>query len=752
MVYESDFYTTRRYRPSPSVSTYTSSYLPSKQVRILPGLGKVHVVHTYDRIVPYVGHKRLTVVSTPPQIFRVRPSVLLKEFDRIQYKYRPAVSYSYVNNYLNSDSAVRIKYIGNSLTDYPYVYTPSYYHSVVTRPLRLYYDILGYPRWSRYWYRYWYDVPVKRYSDYYNSNIINYRCWPSYWYKHWSPSSTWYNNALSYLSLKYPPLSSYSWYYDNYPYGSNYWTNYDSTYYWTPYLSRYWRSAWNNYWYDSVFNDETSRIRAEAAGLMKRVHSPVVRTPLPLVPYNTRYSEPILTSRITSDDYIYKMLSASPYNSKVQFTTYYSEPTKRFLGPSHLAAITYSGGKPYGRRPNHVTLILGDPVKNDIQLLSYYINKFRNEKALMAKEAASGSLSPARPSRHFSKVSLIAEPEQEEKVDPADRSAIRLSKIALAQEDVEEKLKRQKETARLAEERALAEEAARKKAQALKEEAVRKAELARQEELAAQAAAERAAEIEKKAEEARQEELRKQAEIERRRQEEEENARLEEEKRLAELAKAEEERLQLIRLEEIARQAEEEKERELARQAEELAELARQEAELEEQARKEAEALAFAKQEEELAELQKQEAELQELAKQEKELAELAKQEAELAELAKHEADLAKQEAEIADLATHEAVLEELKFKQLAELDALEAEAKALEQSCDDEQPVYDQEESSPFAEEDSTPVIKPEEEHNAYDDVVVEEPADEVPTDAEENQEKKATEEEAEPEEEIED
>ncbi|KAK5647547.1 hypothetical protein RI129_002439 [Pyrocoelia pectoralis] len=729
MVYESDFYTTRRYRTSPSLSTYTVSYLPSKQVRILPGLGKVHVVHTYDRIVPYVGHKRLTVVSAPPQIFKVRPSVLLREFDRIQYKYRPAVTYSYVNNYLNSDSAVRINYIGNSIPDYSYLYnTPTYYHSVVGRPSRLYYDILGYPRWSRYWYRYWYDLPSSRYSDYYDSNIISYsRQWPSYWYRwylnYWSPSKTWFDNSLSHLSLKYPPLT---WYNYDYPYWSKYRTSYSLPYYWTPYYnwSRYWRSAWNNSWYrwyDLTFNDETSRIRADAAGLLKRVHAPTVRSPLSLVPYNTRYSEPILSSRITSDDYIYKMLSTSPHNAKIQYTTYYSEPIKRFLGPSHLAAITYSGGKGYGRRPNHITLILNDPVKNDIQLLSYYINKFRNEKALMAKET--GPLSPARPSRHFSKVSQLPDPVKEEKSDPSDRSAIRMAKPS--KEDVEAKLKRQKEIARLAEEKTLAEEAARKKAQALKEEAARKAEIARQEELAAQAAAERAAELERKADEARQEELRRQAELERKRQEEEENARLAEERRLAELAKAEEERQQLLRLEEIARQAEEERERELARQAEELAELARQEAELEEQARKEAEASALAKQQDELAELQRQEAALLELEKQEKELAELAKQEAELAELAKHEADLAKQEAEIADLATQEAELAELQLKQLAELDALEAEAKAFEHTLDEEGPTEESpahaEETEECQEEHPYPTADVEEEH--HEDYAVQEP-----------------------------
>jgi len=109
MVYETDFYTTRRpysSRVSPSLSTYTITSEPSRQVRVLPGLGKVHVVHTYDRIIPYVGHKRLTVVTNPPVSIRVRPSTLYREFDRIENKMRPITYGSYTNDYLNSSSHV----------------------------------------------------------------------------------------------------------------------------------------------------------------------------------------------------------------------------------------------------------------------------------------------------------------------------------------------------------------------------------------------------------------------------------------------------------------------------------------------------------------------------------------------------------------------------------------------------------------------------------------------------------------------
>lgn len=67
---------------------------------------QVHIVHSYDRIVPYVGHKRLTVVTTPPKVFSTRPSVLQREYDWIERKVRPRVGYSATNRYLNSDSAV----------------------------------------------------------------------------------------------------------------------------------------------------------------------------------------------------------------------------------------------------------------------------------------------------------------------------------------------------------------------------------------------------------------------------------------------------------------------------------------------------------------------------------------------------------------------------------------------------------------------------------------------------------------------
>ncbi|VEN39621.1 unnamed protein product [Callosobruchus maculatus] len=429
-----------------------------------------------------------------------------------------------------------------------------------------------------------------------------------------------------------------------------------------------------------IFDDETRLIRAQTASLLRRIHDPV-----PRVKYTwpTPYIDNGLPARLTNDYYIHKMLTSSPINPNVSYTTYYTEPIRRYIGPGHLSCTTYAGGMPYSRR-SHLFLY-EDPMRNDIQLLSFYINKFKQEKAMSggapAIEQSKVPLSPARPSRKFTANKqqdedsakemqkmrearaarmdfLEQQAKQERHLDISAETTASPKKQRKEQEQTameeqekkreeerrREKERKREEEKRMAEERA-AEEEARKKAQAKKEEAERKAEQARQEELAAKAAAERAAELERQAELLRQEELAKQEEL-----------------------KAEEERKQLARLEELAKQAEEEREAELARQAEELAEIARQEAQLAEQAKREADEAELRRQEEELAELERQEAEL----------AELERKEKELAEQASREAEAAKQEAELAEIAKQEAELAELE-RQQAELDALEAEAKALE-------------------------------------------------------------------------
>ncbi|GJQ66461.1 hypothetical protein Trydic_g4461 [Trypoxylus dichotomus] len=604
----------------------------SRQVRILPGLGKVHVVHTYDRIVPYVGHKRLTVVTSNPMVYKVRSSVLNREFDRIEHKYRPITYVSALNEYLNSRPAVTyyVRY------PYTYSYTPSYYYTLY-RPY---------------------------YPTYYANNIVYTR----------NPDT-----GVNYFTIARPPI----------PYVA-------------PTTPRFART----------FDDETRLIKAETASLLRRIHAPIPRTPraLPL-PYISRYDE--YPSKVVSDNYIYRMLVSSPKDPRViSYTTYYTEPVKKYFGQhGQLACISFAGDKSYPRRRN--VYVYEDPVRNDIQLLSYYISKFRQERpAVSIKELPSAQiLSPVRPTRIFAST-------KEERAQKRQAAAIASAEISrhirspADEEAIKKAQQKKEEEERLAAERAAAEEAARQDAEAKRQEAARLAEIARQEELAAKAAAEKAAELERQAELARQEELAKQAEIERARKAEEERARLEEEKRLAELAKAEEERQQLLRLEEIARQAEAEREAELARQAEELAELARQEAELAELAKQREEEEARRKQEEDEAELARQEAELAELERQERELAELARQEAELAEQARLEAEKARKEAEEAQQAADEPAEEPQ--------EAVTEESAAVEEEALVEDPITVEEEaltedvpveSEPVVDEPETPEVAAEDE-----------------------------------------
>ncbi|XP_050294896.1 uncharacterized protein CG45076-like isoform X4 [Anthonomus grandis grandis] len=720
MVYDSDFYTTRRpYRSSPAYSSYTTSFEPSRQVRILPGLGKVHVVHSYDRIVPYVGHKRLTVVTTPPKVFSTRPSVLQREYDWIERKVRPSVGYSATNRYLNSDSAVRIYYSSYPISSSYYTTLSLPSSSYYPKLYRWYYDWArtytsylpdSYSYWPRSYYSSYYSPSSYFYWPYYRSYLSSYfrnyylSHLPSLYYKSLDYEFSDLENKIDNLSkmiyINYPyrtldyypestriyrPLTLYYNYY--YPVRSlNYYSDVWPYYPYYRYLYYKYTLPSDRYYHlKGIFDSETSLIRAQTSALLRRIHDPVPRVQRlswPLSTVSRHYDDPI-PARYSSDAYINKILVSSPYNSKVSYTTYSTEPIRKYIGLGRLSCVSYAGGRAYDRRP-HIYLY-ENPLQSDIQLLSYYINKFKQEKTY-SSDSTKLALSPARPTRKFgAKGNTEADAKQDEEMQKLREA--RAARLAFINEEEKHKgskevdeavrvKKEKEEAARLAEERALAEEQARQ--EALAKEAAKKAEIARKEELAAKAAAEKAAELERQAELARQAEAEKQAELERRRQEEEkEKARLEEQKRL-EAEKAEEALQAQLRLEEIARKAEEEREAELARQAEELAELARQEAELAEQAKKEAEAEENRRQEAELEELKRQEEELAELERQEQELAEAARQEAELAEKAKEDAEAARREAEEAELAKQEAELEELERAQ-AELDALEEEAKAME-------------------------------------------------------------------------
>ncbi|KAJ9576838.1 hypothetical protein L9F63_006612, partial [Diploptera punctata] len=61
---------------------------------------------TYHHGIPFVAHKRLTVVSPPVHTVRVRPSIIMAEIDRINHKVRPSLAYQPAEDFLNSRSAV----------------------------------------------------------------------------------------------------------------------------------------------------------------------------------------------------------------------------------------------------------------------------------------------------------------------------------------------------------------------------------------------------------------------------------------------------------------------------------------------------------------------------------------------------------------------------------------------------------------------------------------------------------------------
>jgi hypothetical protein len=430
MVYESDFYTTRRpYRSTPSYSTYTVSSSPSRQVRILPGLGKVHVVHTYDRIVPYVGHKRLTVVTLPPKVYSTRQSVLQREYDWIENKVRPWVAYSPTNRYLNSASSVRIVYVRNPLSGLKYhsEYIPSRYYNFyrMYRPLSTYddYDWPYYRPLSLY-YNYWPSyMPSYRTLSYLDDVPIyrslrlqrKYESLTGLTYPYYN---RWYNYYNYYRY--YRPLSlycHYSWP-DHFCYNCYYRPGYSSSLYsndWWPiwryyrYLDATWPSKRSYYWskyvpisyslnnissryanyFKSIFDDETRLIKAQTASLLKQIHLPVPRIRswhiAPLNRYGVTSSLPV---KYSNDTYIHRLLTVSP-NSKIEYATYYTEPVKKYIGQGHLSCVSYAGDKGYNRR--RPLAIYEDALKNDIQLLSYYITKFRQEKT-QPKEIKAGSV------------------------------------------------------------------------------------------------------------------------------------------------------------------------------------------------------------------------------------------------------------------------------------------------------------------------------------------------------------------------
>ncbi|XP_047344986.1 trichohyalin-like isoform X1 [Vespa velutina] len=139
MVYESDFYTTRRPYSRPLASSYSITTTPV----VLP-LSAVIQLRGYLPRMPYIAHKRLvTVIHSPVHNVyysgsmipirihsRVRPSVIAAELKRIRDLPRPSTE-SYTEHYLNSkdhiyfdDEAKEIRARVDSLLRRVHVYIP----------------------------------------------------------------------------------------------------------------------------------------------------------------------------------------------------------------------------------------------------------------------------------------------------------------------------------------------------------------------------------------------------------------------------------------------------------------------------------------------------------------------------------------------------------------------------------------------------------------------------------------------------
>ncbi|KAL0269399.1 UNVERIFIED_CONTAM: hypothetical protein PYX00_007147 [Menopon gallinae] len=88
MVYESDFYTTRRPYSRPTITSYSVT------------------VPVYHHSIPYIAHKKLAMVTPSAHGWRVNKSVLLGEIDRIYHKVRPSLAYQPTEDYLNSRAIV----------------------------------------------------------------------------------------------------------------------------------------------------------------------------------------------------------------------------------------------------------------------------------------------------------------------------------------------------------------------------------------------------------------------------------------------------------------------------------------------------------------------------------------------------------------------------------------------------------------------------------------------------------------------
>jgi hypothetical protein len=125
------------------------------------------------------------------------------------------------------------------------------------------------------------------------------------------------------------------------------------------------------------FDDETRDIRADSNYLLKKIHSKSIRSKsIPPANYISKY-ESVFPTRASTDAYLQRIYD--PIRSVQNDTSSNYEPTRKYVGKSHLASVRIVGNKGYYKRqPARESYTPNTKVQNDVKFMSYYL-KQRNE-------------------------------------------------------------------------------------------------------------------------------------------------------------------------------------------------------------------------------------------------------------------------------------------------------------------------------------------------------------------------------------
>ncbi|XP_026479291.1 uncharacterized protein CG45076 [Ctenocephalides felis] len=556
MVYESDFYTTRRPYSRPALSSYSVT----SPIRIIPGIARVHSVpfyyggSPYSRIivsrplslyssdyssdlpltystvhsVPLYGAPlvhRSVIVQRPVSVYtpspmsvviRTRPSVLDREFDRIQRRVRPT-TYKPVEDFLNSSSTL-IRSM-RPLSDDEVLQK----QFIVSRPISLY-PTTRQPFVSDF------DDETRKIRSQANSLLTRIHT-PV----HRPLKTIFFSTAGGYGSItpSYPHLEE------------------ELSHIFQP-LSNYRKNigpghlACVRYAGDKAYNKrksyypESGKIRNDVNLLSYYIQ----KRPLQLKALELESAKILCPFRPSRRFAQPKMLE----DPKAELKEFKSARLERFNAANAKPSFLDDDDLDKEKKKRQAEARLAD----------------EKEEARRKEQAKRDAEAKAAEAAKKEELAKAAEAERKKAEKEAAKQAEEQAK-----KEAEEKAKKEAEEKALKE----AEEKAKKEAE---EKAKKEAE-----EKAKQEAEEKARqEAEQKAKEEAERKAKEEAE-QKAKEEAEQKAREEEEKRIREE--------EMARLDEIARQAEEEKEAELARQAAELAEIARLEQELADQAKKEAE-------------------------------------------------------------------------------------------------------------------------------------------------------------------